>query len=248
MKKGTHHSKETKERMSESRSGEKHPFYGKHHSEETKEKLRIARAKQVWTKEENESRSKKLKGRIFSEESKDKMRQHALKRFSNPKNHPFYGIKRPEVGLINSKKFKGITYDERHGKKKSAEIRKKLSDKRALQIIPFYDTKIELKIQGFLEQLGIHYIKQFYVKEIKDKYRCDIFIPSMNLIIEVDGNYWHGNPKFYSRKQLSEKQKEQKIRDKLRTDQLKQYGFRVVRLWEDDIKELDIIKFQQIIQ
>ena len=163
MKKGTHHTKETKERMSEAKKGENHPLYKIGHSEETKQKIRLARARQVNTPESNRKRSETQKGRIFSEESKEKMRQHALKRFSDKSNHPFYGIKRPEVGKINSEKFKGITYVERHGKKKADEIKAKLSLKRSYQIFPYYDTKIELKIQSFLEELGIHYIKQFHL-------------------------------------------------------------------------------------
>lgn len=223
-------------------------YKGYKHTEEAKQKIRLARAKQVMTKESNRKRSETQKGRIFSEESKEKMRQHALKRFSDKTNHPHYGKKRPEVGRINSEKFKGITYDERHGKKKSKEIRAKLSLKRSYQIFPFYDTKIELKIQGFLEELGITYIKHFYLKHIKSSYRCDIFIPSKNMVIECDGKFWHGDPRYYDKKALSEKQKEQKIRDRLRTDQLIQRGFRVIRLWEDDIKEMTMPKFQELIQ
>ena len=223
-------------------------YKGYKHSEEAKQKIRLARAKQVNTKESNRKRSETQKGRIFSEESKEKMRQHALKRFSDKTNHPHYGKKRPEVGRINSEKFKGISYDERHGKKKSKEIRAKLSLKRSYQIFPFYDTKIELKLQGFLEELGIEYIKHFYLKHIKSSYRCDIFIPSKNMILEADGKFWHGDPRYYDKKLLSEKQKEQKIRDRLRTDQLIQRGFRVIRLWEDDIKEMTMPKFQELIQ
>lgn len=36
---GKSHSKETKEKMSKSKLGEKNPMYGRHHSEETKKKL-----------------------------------------------------------------------------------------------------------------------------------------------------------------------------------------------------------------
>jgi group I intron endonuclease len=36
-------SEETKKKISESNSGEKHPFWGKRHSDETKEKMRVAR-------------------------------------------------------------------------------------------------------------------------------------------------------------------------------------------------------------
>lgn len=39
---GRTHSKETRDRMSLSRSGEKHPLYGKCHTEETKRKMRLA--------------------------------------------------------------------------------------------------------------------------------------------------------------------------------------------------------------
>ena len=223
-------------------------YKGQKHTEETKQKIRLARAKQVITEESKIKRSETQKGRIFSEESIQKMKDHALKRFSNKENHPFYGKKRPEVGKKISKALKGRTLEQLHSKEKADEIRAKISLARSYQIIPFYDTKIELKIQRFLEELGIKYIKQFYVKEIKNKYRCDIFIPLFNLIIEIDGDYFHGNPKFYSKEQLSEKQKEQKIRDKLRTDQLIQRGFRVIRLWENDIKAMTMLNFKELIQ
>lgn len=217
------------------------------HTEETKQKIRLARAKQVNTPESNRRRSETQKGRVFSEESKEKMSQHALKRFADKKNNPSYGKKRPEAWKKCGDKLRGISLEERHGKEKADEIRKKISDKRAIQIFPKYDTKIELKIQGFLEELGITYIKHFYMKHIKSHYRCDIFIPSKNMVIECDGRWWHGDPRYYDQKQLTIKQNEQKIRDNLRTDQLKQQGYEVIRLWEDDIKNLNITKFQEII-
>lgn len=248
MKKGTYHTEETKERMSEARKGKNHPLYGTHRSEETKQKIRLARANQIFPKGTNEKRSETLKGRKFSDESKEKMKAHALKRFSKKENHPHYGKKRPEAWKKCSLKLKGISYEERHGKKKAEEIKEKVRLARAKQIFPKQDTKIELKIQEFLEELEIEYIKHFYLKYIKSHYRCDIFIPSKNMVIECDGTWWHGDPRYYDKKELTKKQNEQKIRDKLRTDQLIQQGFRVIRLWEDDIKEMTMPKFQEIIQ
>lgn len=225
------------------------PLKGFKHSEKTKQKIRLARAKQVMTAESNRKRSETQKGRTFSKESKEKMRQHAFKRFADKRNHPFYGKKfSPETLEKMSKAFKGKSFVERYGKKKARVMIEKIKLARSFQIFPKEDTKIEVKIQGFLEELGIEYIKHYYVKEIKEKYRCDIFIPSSKLVLEMDGDFWHGNPYIYSKKQLSEKQKDQKIRDKLRTDQMIQKGFKVIRLWEKDIKNLDIIKFQEIIK
>jgi len=43
---GKHHSIETKRKFSEMRSGESNPFYGKHHTNETKEKIRHSELKE----------------------------------------------------------------------------------------------------------------------------------------------------------------------------------------------------------
>ncbi|KKK70567.1 hypothetical protein LCGC14_2922660, partial [marine sediment metagenome] len=63
-------------------------YKGFKHSKETKRKIVLARSKQVWTEESNKKRSETLKGRKFSKESLEKMKQHALKRFSDKRNHP----------------------------------------------------------------------------------------------------------------------------------------------------------------
>lgn len=54
-----------------------------------------------------------------------------------------------------------------------------------------------------------------------------------NALIEVDGDYYHGNPKKFSK--LSEKQQNQKQKD-IKNEQLaKEKGYIVLRFWEDDI-------------
>ena len=89
--------------------------------------------------------------------------------------------------------------------KKQSETRKRLSkegklltcitkERRAKIILPVKDTTIEVKIQNFLKQLGIEYFTHQYMKEIKHGYQCDILIPSVNLVIECDGDYWHKYP------------------------------------------------------
>ncbi len=118
---------------------------------------------------------------------------------------------------------------------------------RSKQIFPKGDTKIELKLQNYLRQSQIEFITQYYLGDIDYKYRCDIFIPSMNLIIEADGDYWHGNPNKYSEEELTDKQKLQKERDNIRTKQLLEKGYKVIRIWENDIKKIDINDFKEIL-
>ena len=63
MRKGSHHSEETRRRMSEAKKGEKHPLYGKHHSLETRKKM-----------------SEANKGKHHSEETKRKISLTKLRR------------------------------------------------------------------------------------------------------------------------------------------------------------------------
>ncbi len=84
-KKGYKHTEEWKKmvgkKISQSKSGNKHHFWGKHLSEEHKEKLRKARAKQIFTKESRrkgmETRKKRY-GYIISPEGREKIRQANL--------------------------------------------------------------------------------------------------------------------------------------------------------------------------
>lgn len=144
--------------------------------------------------------------------------------------------------FIKDKKF-----EEYYGEKKAGELKEKIRDKRAKQIFPVNDTSIEIKIQNFLKQLGISFFTHQYIN-IKHKYRCDILIPSINLIIELDGDYWHGNPLFYPEEQLIQRQKEQKERDCIRTKELQEKGFKVLRLWENDIKKMELNDFKNKIE
>ncbi|MEK6922236.1 MAG: DUF559 domain-containing protein [Nanoarchaeota archaeon] len=86
-------------------------------------------------------------------------------------------------------------------------------------------------------------MKHKYIKEIEHGYQCDIFIPSMNLIIEVDGDYWHGNTDNPRYKILNGSQIKQREEDNLRTKELIEKGFKVLRLWESDIRKMTLNDF-----
>lgn len=117
-------------------------------------------------------------------------------------------------------------------------------------IIPFKDTKIEIKIQNFLKELGIEFYTHQYIQEIEHGYHCDVFIPTQKginqkTIIECDGDYWHGNtdiPKFSN---LNESQKKQAETDKIHTQELEDKGFRVIRLWENEINRMSVDRLKE---
>ena len=102
-----------------------------------------------------------------------------------------------------------------------------LKRSRAKQILPLNDTKIEVKIQMFLKELGYEFFTHQYMGKIEHSYQCDILIPTLNLVVECDGDYWH---KYPIGRDI----------DKVRTKELIEKGFKVLRLWGNEIKTMDI--------
>lgn len=136
------------------------------------------------------------------------------------------------MSKIMKEQYKNKGKSKQKGWKHTKESLKKIKEARKKQILPIKDTKIEVKIQNFLKQLGIEFFTHQYMKEIEHSYQCDILIPSMNLVIECDGDHWH---KYPIGKDI----------DHIRTKELIYKGFKVLRLWECEIKVMDINKFNK---
>jgi very-short-patch-repair endonuclease len=75
------------------------------------------------------------------------------------------------------------------------------------------------------------------------KYTVDIFIPSLNLIIEIYGDYWHCNPLYWSENEYHKNMKctakKKWERDQSRIEQLKNLGYKVLIIWESSLKKND---------
>ncbi|MFJ5789217.1 DUF559 domain-containing protein [Lysinibacillus sp. NPDC093712] len=91
-------------------------------------------------------------------------------------------------------------------------------------------TSIERTIESFLLEESIPYKYSF----ILDGAQFDFHIVGTNILIECDGDFWHGNPKFYST--FYSVQKRIKARDIEKNQIAAANGFRLLRFWEDDIK------------
>lgn len=147
-----------------------------------------------------------------------------------------------------SKYRKNKTVEEIYGKEKAKEVHKRLINNRAKQVFPLKDSSIEVKIRNLLDELKIEYIQHRNMVEIKHSYQCDFYIPKQEginnvIICEADGCYWHGCEKCM--KELNNKQNKQRHKDNKRTSELKGQGFKVLRLWEHEIKNLTLEQFKQ---
>jgi len=93
-------------------------------------------------------------------------------------------------------------------------------------------SSLEYKAREILDSMSINYEPSFI---IKDKFVVDIKIN--NLIIEIDGEYWHGHPRF---EPLTERQKKQQKRDRARNKYLRTCGYSVERIWGRDVTKKHI--------
>ena len=97
------------------------------------------------------------------------------------------------------------------------------------------DTTPELAVQEILKKLGIKYTTQY---ELGGKF-YDIYIPSKNMLIEVDGNYCHGKDIEYVDKSKMQKRS---FKNDLKKDGIAtSHGFVLKRIWESEIT-LDAVK------
>lgn len=54
-------------------------------------------------------------------------------------------------------------------------------------------TQAECNVCKVLDALAIHYIRQYPIRTARKQFYADIYIPSLRLVIEVDGKYHYTN-------------------------------------------------------
>lgn len=87
----------------------------------------------------------------------------------------------------------------------------------------------------FLDKLGVEYVYQFEAKDIKRYY--DFYLPQHNLLVEIDGDFWHGNPDKYQEDELKGHQKRAQRVDEYKNKWALLHGIPLLRIWESDIRK-----------
>jgi very-short-patch-repair endonuclease len=117
-------------------------------------------------------------------------------------------------------------------------------------------SKIHLKIEKILKENGIE-----FESEVKNRFLAfnelrqseyspivDILIEHKKVVIEINGNKWHANPKYYKSTDMIERwgglisASDVWKLDNSRNNQIRNFGYEVIVLWEDEInKNLTLI-------
>lgn len=135
-----------------------------------------------------------------------------------------------------SRKCHGVWLSEYYAKTKEGKEHYRNNGIKTTMNQNYSQTKPERIMSEFLIHNNIEFIPQHLMY---DKFIVDFYLPNNNIVIEVFGDYWHGNPKFYGEtgalKPLTKKQNKQKSKDRSREAYLKKCGHEFHILWEDDI-------------
>lgn len=123
------------------------------------------------------------------------------------------------------------------GRKHSEKTKEKMSDSAVQRVIKTGRVKrslLEIRFETFLETLDIKFIHSYYINTKENHFIFDFYLPDYNILIEVDGDFWHCSPT----KHLSPVCKTQEINienDKIKNKWAQENGYKLLRFWEDDI-------------
>ncbi len=156
-----------------------------------------------------------MKGKHPSAETLKKQREAVIKTWANPEL-------REQNRLHTLKMFESGSFPRQMNTKPERQVKK------------------ELIKRGYKE--GANFIHQF---KFMNKFMCDFCFPNQKIIVEVDGDFWHGNPKKYSdQTKLHPHQIKGIGRDKSKKAYIKKVdngSWTLLRFWESDI-EKDVVK------
>ena len=174
-----------------------------------------------------------------------KYKKDKLKLFFSSKKNPF--CSKIVVNKISQTKL------DRYGDKNynnSKQQKQTLFDRYGVNV-SFFRKSNGLRITS-IQKTVYNYIKSIYDSALLEEtlpdvlISVDIFIPDKKIIIETDGDYWHMNPNKYKdidyNKSTHRTAKDTWEYDKKRKKVLTEAGYKVITLWETDIKNGNYFK------
>lgn len=257
-------------------SGENNPFYGKKHPDEFKQKLSNER-KGKWGVGENNAMFGKPCFYKMSDEEKQRWKEN-ISKSTQGENNPMFGksIKdfmtkeKYQLWLQHVKEIHSKFSDEQ---KKQFSEKMKLVQKRIQESDPiayaemksragrssvsksqrYKKTKPEIKLEEFLKQNNIEYDYSCIMGSKERCFQYDFIIRHRRILIEVQGNYWHGHPDMYNedgtdgKKKLNYTQRKNIERDKLKEQFAIEKNFKLIYIWESEINSGDFSKIKDIL-
>jgi DNA mismatch endonuclease (patch repair protein) len=217
----------------------------KHKKAVSMQKNKDRTSEQLKTRWQDPIESNKMLSKIQSSENRQKRSEESELRYKDP----IYKKKWEDATLpvITSKEFKEnirIRCSNPEYKKRASEIKlKQYKEHPELFHYVYKNTKPELKTQEYLKSKNIE-----FKTNIKGLIGYpDIKINNINVLIFVDGDYWHcceqcGFKDYQKNKTETVRQYDNRI-----TKTLEEQGYKVIRIWEHEIDNKDFSKLDGIV-
>lgn len=250
-------------------------FKGHKHTEEYKIKAR-KRAKDRYTGEKNPMYGKHIKD-YMTEEKYLLWKKHISDATKGEKN-PMYGKdwrknKTEEELLLHSKRIKETQASFSAEKRKEISKKLSLAQQRCKEKDPVYykeikarggratthkkerykKTKLEEKVENWLIKNNINYEHCIIMGSKENCYQYDFIIHNKRILIEANGDYWHGNPNIYSltgedgKKKLNQIQLDKIKKDKLKLKFAQEHNFKLLYIWESDVNNMDFSALEGVL-
>lgn len=94
-------------------------------------------------------------------------------------------------------------------------------------------TAPEKKFEKMMKKMGVNCEPQRILNDVI----YDFYLPDYNVLVEIDGDYYHGNPKVYTEGELNHMQIKNKKNDLYKDSLARGLGYVLERVWEKDINE-----------
>lgn len=99
-------------------------------------------------------------------------------------------------------------------------------------------------VREYLQEIGSCFKQEVQI-EANSFWLFDFHILNSNLLIEVQGDYWHCNPDIYPTP-INSYQKWAKKKDFLKKEYANKKGYKILYLWENDIKKNFLVLQEKI--
>jgi very-short-patch-repair endonuclease len=225
---GKHHTQKAKNLISQSKTNKPSSNKGKKRTPEQINIMRLIRQGKKLSEQHKKSISEGLNSFYKNNASPNKGKKHS-----------------EEYKKIMSNALVGRIFSEAHIRKLKDSWKDPERIKKMLEHNPqFCDTQPELFMKEILASLNIKYEHNKRMN-IPHSYLCDFYLPEYNFIIECDGILFHAHPSRFKAEDIvpliKMTAKEKWEEDAIRTKELQEAGYKVLRFWENEFDE-EIVK------
>ena len=159
---------------------------------------------------------------------------------------------------------KAISENKERARKRSQNM--SAAQKRAIERDPIYYSKIkakggtttssikhyrksnpEIKVEEWLKEHKVNYSYSPILNAGNRNFQYDFIIYDKRILIEVQGDYWHGNPKTFKESDLNNIQLTKKANDIIKKKFAESKGFILLTIWEYDINNNDFSVLNSIL-